>query len=132
MRHTRKVLLRRRTELERERESGALLAAAQPNFLLTNTLGRGDLHVCICVSRAVCIVMELELSLRFPSHGSSTRSHVPAMELEFFQVPFSRNLNIVQYSMYILNSVISLVIAIPAQNHGISQKCLDRYLHPLS
>ena len=59
--------------------------------------------MCAYVSRAVYIVMELELSLRFPSHGTSTRSHVPATELEFFEVPFSWNLNIAQYNMYIFN-----------------------------
>ena len=56
------------------------------------------------VSRAVCIVMERELPLRFPSHGTSTRSHVPAEELDFFRVPFSRKLSTVQYNMYILNT----------------------------
>ena len=63
--------------------------------------------MCVYVSRAVCIVMELELSLKFPLHGTSTRSHIPVTELEFFQVPFSWNLNIVKYNMYIFNKYIS-------------------------
>ena len=88
------MLLGRRIRLESE--SSASLAAARHSFPLTYRLGRGNLDV----SRVVCITMELELSLRFPSHGTSTRSHVPAVELEFFQVPFSWNLNIVQYNMY--------------------------------
>ena len=57
------MLLGRRTRLQRE--SSALPAAARHTFLLTDTLGRGDLHVCVRVSRAVCIsgsVVELELS----------------------------------------------------------------------
>ena len=65
-----RVPLRTRAESqERERESAAV---TWHTFWLTDILGRGDLHVCLRVSRAVC------------SSGSS-------------QVPFSRNLSAVQY-----------------------------------
>ena len=76
-------MLHRRTALEREcMSSASLVAALYLYFLLADTLGRGDLHVCICVSRAVCI----------------------RKEFEFFQVPFSWNFYIIQYNMYIYNT----------------------------
>ena len=80
------VLLHRRTELERERAARRMLPLDH-TFSLADTLGGGYLHVCICVSRAVCIVRELELSLKFPTHGTSTLSHVPVTDLGLFQVP---------------------------------------------
>ena len=52
-----------------------------------------ETYMCAYVARAVCIVMELELSLRFPSHGTSTRSHVPATELQRGLTFPQRNLN---------------------------------------
>ena len=81
----------------------AAAALAALAYLVTLSRTRSG-ETYMCMSRAVCIVMERELPLRFPSHGTSTRSHVPAEKLDFFQVPFLRNLSTVQYNMYILNT----------------------------
>ena len=71
----------RRSRLEREER----VACCRLIYLLTrDTLGRGDLQVYIRVSRAVCIAMDRKRS----------------------EVPFSRNLNAVQYNMNILNRYI--------------------------